>query len=490
MRHSPVPLGWGPLGVATVAAAVHLAVATRYGWHRDEFYYVICGRHPAWGYVDQPPLTPVLGALAAALPGGLWPLRLVAIAAQVACILLTALLAAEFGGRPRAQAIAAAAVAGTPIFVGASALYGTAGTDQAFWLLILVLVARALRLGETRAWALAGLAAGVGLLNKSTVVILLAGILLGLIMFRRDALRGPGPWLAGGIAVLLAVPNLVWNARHGWPNLEMAKALSRAQGGALGSVQQLPILLVVLAGPLLVALWVIGIRFLVSPAGRRHRWVLVVTAVAVLLVTLSGGKPYYAAPMLAALYAAGGVRIEQVGLARGRVRRVGWVALTAASFVLAVLVWLPVLPVRAANAMRDISPVLVETYGWPQFVDQVAAAAAPLPPAVPIFTGNYGEAGALSILGPAAGVDRAVYSGHNNYALWGPPPGRPDTVLCVGRFKPGYLERFWAEVRKIADIRPPDGVDNAEKSGGATIYLCGQPRGDWAQLWPGLRHFD
>ena len=89
-----------------------------------------------------------------------------------------------------------------------------------------------------------------------------------------------------------------------------------------------------------------------------------------------------------------------------------------------------------------------------------------------------------------AGVDRAVYSGHNNYALWGPPPGRPDTVLCVGRFKPGYLERFWAEVRKIADIRPPDGVDNAEKSGGAAIYLCGQPRGDWAQLWPGLRHFD
>ncbi|TXI40435.1 MAG: hypothetical protein E6Q57_19190 [Mycobacterium sp.] len=158
-----------------------------------------------------------------------------------------------------------------------------------------------------------------------------------------------------------------------------------------------------------------------------------------------------------------------MGLARGRVRRVGWVVLTAASFVLA---------------------VLVETYGWPQFVDQVAAAAAPLPPAVPIFTGNYGEAGALSILGPAAGVDRAVYSGHNNYALWGPPPGRPDTVLCVGRFKPGYLERFWAEVRKIADIRPPDGVDNAEKSGGAAIYLCGQPRGDWAQLWPGLRHFD
>lgn len=486
MRGSPAPPAWGPLGVATVAAAVHLVVATRYGWHRDEFYYVICGRHPAWGYVDQPPLTPLVGAFAAALPGGLWPLRLVAIGAQVGAILLTAVLAAQFGGRPRAQVIAAAAVAATPIFVGGSALYGTVCTDQVFWLAVLVLVARALRLGGTPAWALAGLVAGIGLLNKSTVVILLAGIFLGLILFRRDTLRTPGPWVAAGIAGLLAAPNLVWNARHGWPNLEMAGALSRAQGGALGSVQQLPILLVVFAGPLLVALWVLGIRFLVSPAGRRHRWVLVAAAVAVLVVAVSGGKPYYAAPMLAALYAAGGVRVEQEGTPRGRV---GWAVALAASFVLAVLVWLPVLPVRAASALREVSPVLVETYGWPQFVDQVASAAAALPPGVPIFTSNYGEAGALTILGPAAGVDRPVYSGHNNYALWGPPPGRPDTVLCVGEFTPEYLRRSWAEVREITAIRPPEGVAN-EEARGAAVYLCGQPRGSWAQLWPGLRHFD
>ncbi|MFN8072130.1 MAG: glycosyltransferase family 39 protein [Mycobacterium sp.] len=483
----PAPTAWRAVAlVAAVAAAVHLAVAVRYGWHRDEFYYVICGRHPAWGYVDQPPLTPLLARAATVLPG-LWPLRLLAIALQTGCIVLTARLAAELGGRRRAQVIAAAAVAACPIFVGASALYGTAGTDQFMWLATLVLIVRALRVERTSAWAFAGIAAGVGLQNKSTIAILLAGVLLGLFASRRDALRTIGPWLAGAIAVAFAIPNLVWDAGHGWPNLEMAKALSRAQGGTLGSLQQLPLLLVLLAGPLLAALWLIGVRWLLSPAGRDHRWIAVTAATAVLLVTVSGGKPYYAAPMLAALYAAGAVRVEAADTARGRF---GWPVALVASFVIASLVWLPVLPVRAANAMRAVSPVLVETYGWPQFVDQVAAAAATAPAGAPIFTSNYGEAGALTVLGPGAGVDRPIYSGHNNHTLWGPPPGRPDTVLCVGKFKSGYLERSWARVRKIASIALPDGVDNAEKAGHAAVYLCEQPRGDWAELWPSLRHFD
>ncbi|HTY26667.1 MAG TPA: hypothetical protein VMD51_00775 [Mycobacterium sp.] len=331
------------------------------------------------------------------------------------------------------------------------------------------------------------MAAGLGLLNKSIMIILLAGVFLGLILFRRATLAAKGPWAAAVIAVAFAIPNLMWDAVHGWPNLAMAKALSRAQGGALGSVQQLPTLLVLLAGPLLVALWVIGASWLVSPAGREHRWVLVATVTVVLLFTLSGGKPYYAAPMLAALYAAGAVRVEAAATARGRV---GWPAALVVSFIVAALVWLPILPVRTANAMRQISPVLIETYGWPQFVDQVAAVAAALPPDVPVFTSNYGEAGAVSILGPTVGLARPVYSGHNNYALWGPPQGRPDTVLCVGKFKSGYLQRSWAQVREIATINLPDGVDNTEKTGHAAIYLCQQARGSWAELWPGLRHFD
>ena len=233
----PAPTAWRAVAlVAAVAAAVHLAVAVRYGWHRDEFYYVICGRHPVWG-LRRPAAADAAARAGRDGTAGLWPLRLLAIALQTGCIVLTARLAAELGGRRRAQVIAAAAVAACPIFVGASALYGTAGTDQFMWLATLVLIVRALRVERTSAWAFAGIAAGVGLQNKSTIAILLAGVLLGLFASRRDALRTIGPWLAGAIAVAFAIPNLVWDAGHGWPNLEMAKALSRAQGGTLGSLR-------------------------------------------------------------------------------------------------------------------------------------------------------------------------------------------------------------------------------------------------------------
>ncbi|HEX9334593.1 MAG TPA: glycosyltransferase family 39 protein, partial [Pseudonocardiaceae bacterium] len=273
-------IAWRPVWlVAAAIGVIHLAVAARYGWHHDEFYYVITGRHPAWGYVDQPPLVPFLARLAAALPGDVLPLRLLAIAAQIGCVLLGAALAAEFGGGRRAQVIAAAAVGACLAFVGAALLFGTTVTDQVVWLALFVLVARALRSGTTGAWLWAGLVAGIGLENKDTVAVLLAGIAAGLLVYRRDVLRTPGPWLAGAVAVVLALPNVLWDALHGWPNLAMAHALAAKQGGPLGALAQVPLLALIGAGPTLIALWVLGVRWLGSPDGHAHRWLLAATVV-------------------------------------------------------------------------------------------------------------------------------------------------------------------------------------------------------------------
>ncbi len=473
-------LAWRPvLVVVAVAGAIHLAVATRFGWHRDEFYYVISGQHLAWGYPDQPPLTPLLARLAAELPGGVLPLRILAIAAQLGCILLAGTLAAEFGGRARAQTVAAASVATAVIFVGASLLFGTTVTDQLAWAAVLVLVTRAMRLGTVRAWLVAGLVAGIGLENKDTIGVLLLGIAIGLVLFHRPVLRTPGPWLAGVLALLILAPNLLWNAQHDWAQFRMAEVLSGRQGGPLATLEVL-----VLAGPLIV-LWILGIRWLGSRAGREHRWVLVAAATALVVFTVAGGKDYYPAPALLGLFAAGGMWVQARAGSGTR-----WAVLVVVSGLLAVVIGLPVLPVGADNAIRSVNPELVETYGWPDFVRQVKAVADTMPAGTTIFTSNYGEAGALTILGPDQGLRMPVSSAHNGYILWGPPSGTPDSVLCVGEWDETYLHRFWSDVREIAPITLPDGVVNQEVAHHAAIYLCQQPHGDWAQLWPGLRHLD
>ncbi|WP_327066639.1 glycosyltransferase family 39 protein [Kitasatospora sp. NBC_01302] len=484
-------LAWRPVGLIALAVAlVHLAVAARYGWHRDEFSYVICGRHPDWGYADQPPLAPLLAAGAAALPGGVLPLRVLAIAAQVGCVLLAPVLAAEFGGGRRAQTLTAAAIAACPAYVASSLLFGTTVLDQVVWVAVLVLVARALRLRTAGAWLAAGAVAGIGLENKDTVAVLLLGVLVGLALLRRQALCTAGPWLAGVVTLALAAPNVLWDAGHGWPNLRMARSLAAGQGGPLGSLAHLPVLALLLAGPPMIMLWAFGVRWLASPAGRAHRWVLVVAAVAVVVFTASGGKAYYPAPVLAGLFAAGAVRMESAGQLQPRAwGRGGWAWPIGACALVALLIGLPVLPVSAANAIRVVNPTLVETYGWPGFVAQVRQAAAALPPGTPIFTSNYGEAGALTILGPAQGLRQPVVTAQNTYALWGPPAGRPDVALCVGEFGPAQLHRSWDEVTEVAPIRM-NGVHDEETEKHAAIYVCRYPHGSWAQLWPGLVHFD
>ncbi|WP_234808859.1 glycosyltransferase family 39 protein [Mycolicibacter hiberniae] len=467
--------------VIAVAAVVHLAVATRHGWHTDEFYYVICGQHPAWGYFDHPPLVPLLARVAAL--GGLWGLRLLAVALHLGCIALAARLAAEFGGRRLAQATTAAAVAASPLFMGAAMFFGTTVVDQLVWLAVLVLVMRALRIGTVPAWVAAGVVAGIGLEAKQTVVLLLIGIGIGLAIFRRDALRTAGPWAACAVAAVLAAPNLIWNAAHGWPSLTFAHAMSLRMGGPVGSLSQMPLLLLLYAGPLLIVLWVFGIGWLASPAGADHRWALAVPVVVLALVIISGGRCYYVGPVFAVLFAAGALRIEAENPDR---LPPGWAVALVGLFTGAAMLCLPMLPVATADSLRKVNPIPLETYGWPQFVDQVAAVAETLPEDVPIFAGNYGEASALRILGPSAGINRPVVSGDSNYALWGPPPGDAGTVLCVGKFPVRKLTQYWTKITYLESIRIPHHVHNGLHA--VKIYRCEHPVGSWKEMWPRMRH--
>ena len=490
---------WRPVAlVASLAGVVHLVVATRFGWHVDELYNVVAGRHLAWGYPDLPPLVPLIARVLAVFPGGVLPLRLAAIACQLGCIVLAAMLVRELGGGRRAQALAAGCIAASPVFIGSSLLFGTTVTDQLAWAATFVLVARSLRRGTIGAWILTGVVVGSGLENKQTVAVLLGGTFVGLWWARREVLRAIGPLLAGAVAMLIWAPNLAWDATHHWQNLTVATSITNLQGGIVRSLTQIPVLALVLLGPALVVIWYRGVRWLTSADHREHSWLIAVTIVAVVVFTLGGGKPYYPAPAFIGLFAAGSIVTDE-RIAAGVTSWRRWAGIIAIEGMVASILLLPYLPITLIASPGSptffLNTAAPETYGWPAFAAQVAHAAATERGVTSIFAGNYGEAAVLDYYGKRAGLAVPVYSAHNAYANWGPPrTGDPDDVLVVGKYTRAELHKSWRVVTVIAPIVLPRNVQNNETSSEygppASIFVCRAPKGTWAQLWPKLTRFD
>ena len=465
-----------------------MAIATRYGWHRDEFYYVVAGRHLAWGYVDQPPLTPLLARAAAAVSGGVLALRLVVVVVQCATIVLGALVAREMGGGRRAQAMAAGCMAGCAVFVGASLFLGTTPVDQFFWAALIWCVLRGVRTGSNRAWVIAGVVAGVGLENKHTVAVLLVGLFVGLLVGQRGVLRRPGPWIATAIAAALWAPNLWWDATHRWETLDMARVLADKQGGVGGSLAQLPLLLLLFPGPLILFILIRGVRWALQVGpGRSYSWLIVTAVVVVALVTLAGGKPYYSAPLFVPFFALGSVATEREAFGRARWKPMTTVLIMGSAIAVPVLS-LPYFPPSFASAVRPISKEPMETYGWPELAAQVSSVAAADHGAVAVYVSNYGEAGALTTYGHTVGLSLPVVAGQNAYRDWGPPAGTPTEVIAVGEFDRAFLLEAWADVEQVAVVSLPHQLRNEETESHAAIFRCRGAKGTWAELWPTLSY--
>jgi 4-amino-4-deoxy-L-arabinose transferase-like glycosyltransferase len=287
------------LAAALVVAGL-LAFADRYGFHRDELYFRIAGQHPAFGYVDQPPFTPLVARLEGILLGDS-PLALRVWPALVAgaVVVFAALLCREFGGGRRAQAFAAVAVATSPGLLLAGHTLSTETTDLLVWQLIGLVVVRALRTSRLRLWTAVGVVAGIGLQNKDLPAFLVLALLLGLVLSRRwDILRSPPFWLGALLMLLIAAPALIWQATHGFPQWSVAQAQRHGTGVAKYVVLQLIVL-----NPVLLPAMARGVRSLWSQ--RRYRPLVWAFMLLEAFFLLTGGKPYYPAPILLLLAAAG-----------------------------------------------------------------------------------------------------------------------------------------------------------------------------------------
>ncbi len=469
------------LAVVAVKMVLNLVAAPRYGWHRDELYYADAGRHLALGFVDFPSITPLLAALGRILGDDtLVGLRTVASLAGAATIVVTAAVTRELGGRHRAQVLAAIAV--TPLLIGSNAMFQTVSFDQLTWALVIWAAAALLVRGPTtRSWLLLGGATALAWSTKYTVGVLLAGLAVGWLVTGtgRATLRGRGPWLATGLLVVTAVPNLWWQARHGWPTVDFFT-------GRSGEVRdenpawRFGIELVVLAGPLAVPLVLAGLRALVRDAATRPLGIgLALVAPAWLL---AGGKAYYAAPLLIGAFAAGAVRWEQRWASCPNTRLP---AALAASTLLAAPMIAPFLPTGAMVdlGLDQVRDDYAEMVGWPELAAAVDAAVVETGETV-VLASNYGVAGAVGRFGT---TDAEVVSGHVQWRYW-PVSERAraaESAVLVG-YEPGWTTDLCAGPPAVVGRVANDaGVENEEA--GRPILRC-DLRAPLGTLLPELIH--
>lgn len=482
------------LVVAAVLFAELMAFAGRYGYHRDELYFIVAGSHPAFGYPDQPPLVPLVAWLMHDLAASLYLLRLPSALAAAATVVLSGLTARDAGGTGRAQVIAACATGVSAISLATGHFVTTTTFDVLSTSIVGWLLVRAVMRHEPRALLWAGVVVGVGFEAKPQVafVAILAVVALA-VVGPRWVFRSPQLWAGLVIALVLAAPYLIWQQWHGWPQLTVAGNIAGvAEGGRVGFV---PFQLVMVS-PLLVPVWVAGlVAPWRNPALRLVRAVPLLFGLLAVAYLVGNGKAYYLASLYPTVLGLGAIPTS-AWLARGARQRVRWGLLVTAltlSAALSAEVALPVLPEHdlSGSSAIALNPDLGETIGWPQFVDTVAAVWQALPPATRnhavIFTSNYGEAGAIDVLGGRKGLPQA-FSGHNGFSLWAQP--RPDqrTAIVVGYDSARQVSPYFTGCQVAARISNPVKLDNGEY--GETVLRCSGLTAPWSQLWPRLRHDD
>src|SRR3954451_14154004 len=432
MSGGPPPVAWRRIAPAALLVAVVLSIfSDGYGYDRDELYFAML--KPAWGYVDQPPLTPLVAhGIASLYDGGPWLMRIPATLCAAACLVLTALIARELGGDAKAQAWTAWGMATTSAVLIFGHVFLTSSLDLVAWPLVSLLVMRAELRREPHWWLVAGAVAGVATYNKLLIVVLLAGLAVGLALVGpRARLRSPYVWGGAALTGVIGLPNVVYQLTQGLPQLRMGRALSENNAGDVRVSMWL--LLLLLLGPPLVVIWAAGLRALWRD--RRVRLFVVVFAVVVLFTFASGAQPHYPVFVLPIPFAAGIVAMEPH---LGRV----WGALFALNGAVSLVLGLPLVPIGSVGAtpVTDVNLLAQDAIGWPAYVRQVTEVYDALPDLgdTAVLASNYAEAGALHHYRP----DVPVYSAQNALYDQARPSSRVTTLVVVGGQYPEVRRLF------------------------------------------------
>ena len=484
------------LGIAAMVAVVHLLTNNRYGFHRDELQFLSDARHLDWGFVPYPPLTPFLERIGLGIFGvSLVGLRLFSVIAQALAVFVTGLMARELGGGRMAQVVAALAVALSPLplFEGTEFQYTT--FDYLWWVLIAWFVIRLVKSENPRWWLAIGATVGVGLMTKYSILFLVAGILGGVLLTRaRRFVRTRWFWGGAGLAMLICLPNFVWQVRHGFISLHFLSyihARDIGEGRTNGFVlDQFLICTNLFAVPL----WIAGLVCFLRD--RRFRLLAWMYLIPLALFVLGKGRGYYAGasyPMLMAMGAVAGERWAESlpGLWRRVVETTFFTGLAACGLFICLLI----LPMASSGPLMNFelryNGDLREEIGWNELVKTVADVRDSLPPeqraSMGVLVGNYGEQGAVEILGHAYHLPMPI-SGTNSAWLRGYPVPPPTTLIVLG-FSRHYVDETLTSCRLAGHINNPYGVQNEESREHPDIFLCGGPCLPWPEFWKKYQTF-
>lgn len=492
------------LSLATLI--LHVLADSQYGYFRDELYFLACGRHLDWGYVDQPPFVAVVAAISRRMLGDSpRDIRFFPALAGAGKVFLTGLITLELGGRRFAQVLACVAVITAPVYLGIDHLLTMNAFEPLFWMGCAYVAIRIFKGGSPRLWLVFGVLAGLGLENKYSMLFFGLAFVAGLLATPwRRVLLDKWIWLGGAFAFLVYLPNFLWEVRHHWPMIEILNNVQHSNKNTPITFLSFLGGQILLLEPLAFPVWLAGLGWLFfSKSARPFRalgWTFVALFAAFVILR---GKVYYLAPAYPMLLAAGGIQIEE-WVTR---KKAAWLkpvmvaVLLGAGGVLAPFA-MPILPVETYIAyqkalhlepprteqhrMGPLPQGYADMFGWPEMVETVAGVYNKLTPQekakCAIFGQNYGEAAAIDFFGPQYGLPHAL-SGHNNYFLWG-PGGSTGEVMIVLNDNRESLEKYFQQVELGAVFHHPYVMPYENDM---PVWICRGLKGPLVELWPKVK---
>ncbi|MBI5302439.1 MAG: glycosyltransferase family 39 protein [Chloroflexi bacterium] len=478
----------------------HTLTNGQYGFHRDELALIEDARYLDWGYVAYPPVTPFITRVGLELFGAsLVGLRLIVALGQGVVMVLVGLMARDLGGKRLAQVLAALAIAISPVALFGGVMLSYFALDYVWWIVVAFCVLRLLKTDDARWWLAIGAFIGIGMMTKYTMAVFVIGLVVGVLLSpARNYLRTRWLWLGAAIALVIFLPNLIWQIQHNFISIEFLGSIherdiawGRTDGYLVEQLYQS-------ANPFTLPLWIAGLYFyFFAREGKRFRplgWMYVVPFV---LLLVTRGRGYYVAPAYAMLIAAGALLAERwldaMRPMRARVvRAVGGVAL-ALGAAIGIVLMVPVAPINSPvwQLADDVSGLYREMVGWEDLVEIVAGIYNNLPAneraRAGIHAGNYGEVGSINLYGARYGLPKAISNGNSSWLRgYGNPP--PETVVVVGARREDAL-RFFVACEEAGRITNRYNVRNEETTYAPVILICRGVQMSWDEMWKRVRVF-